>query len=54
VNPSPVGETQTARQILAEMKMSTLSYAKNFALIGGLFSMVECNIESARGTTDWK
>lgn len=45
---------QTAREVLRDLKVSTLSYAKNFAAIGFLFSGVECTIESYRGTTDWK
>ncbi|XP_044762987.1 mitochondrial import inner membrane translocase subunit Tim22 [Coccinella septempunctata] len=47
-------ENQTARQVFREMKTTTLSYAKNFALIGALFSAVECSIESMRGKSDWK
>ncbi|XP_050305364.1 mitochondrial import inner membrane translocase subunit Tim22-like isoform X2 [Anthonomus grandis grandis] len=47
-------ETQTARQVFNEMKTTTLSYAKNFALIGALFSGVECTIETMRGKSDWK
>ncbi|XP_074029554.1 mitochondrial import inner membrane translocase subunit Tim22 [Leptinotarsa decemlineata] len=39
-------EPQTARQVFREMKTTTLGYAKNFALIGALFSGVECAIES--------
>lgn len=39
-------ETQTARQVFREMKTTTLGYAKNFALIGAVFSGVECAIES--------
>lgn len=39
-------EPQTARQVFREMKTTTLGYAKNFALIGAVFSGVECAIES--------
>lgn len=39
-------EPQTARQVFKEMKTTTLGYAKNFALIGAVFSGVECAIES--------
>nr|XP_022906857.1 mitochondrial import inner membrane translocase subunit Tim22 [Onthophagus taurus] len=47
-------EQQTARQVFKEMKTTTLSYAKNFAMIGALFSAVECAIETSRGKSDWK
>ncbi|KYB27010.1 Mitochondrial import inner membrane translocase subunit Tim22-like Protein [Tribolium castaneum] len=47
-------EQQTARQVFQEMKSTTLSYAKNFAMIGALFSAVECSIETMRGKSDWK
>lgn len=47
ISPQPDGvETQTARQVFREMKTTTLSYAKNFAVIGALFSGVECAIET--------
>lgn len=39
-------EQQTARQVFKEMKTTTLSYAKNFALIGLMFSAIECTIET--------
>lgn len=39
-------EQQTAREVFREMKTTTLSYAKNFAVIGALFSAVECTIET--------
>lgn len=47
-------QTQSAREILREMKNAMLSYGKNFALLGLVFSGVECTIESARGKSDWK
>ncbi|KAI4454384.1 mitochondrial import inner membrane translocase subunit tim22 [Holotrichia oblita] len=52
--PSVELEQQTARQVFKEMKTTTLSYAKNFALIGLMFSAIECTIESARGKSDWR
>lgn len=47
-------QNQTAREILREMKTSMLSYAKNFAILGAVFSGIECCIETARGKSDWK
>ncbi|XP_037946213.1 mitochondrial import inner membrane translocase subunit Tim22 [Teleopsis dalmanni] len=59
VNPNmsdPFGneKKQTAREIFREMRTTTHSYAKNFAMIGCVFSGVECAIESHRGVTDWR
>lgn len=52
--PLPDAKPPTAKEIFLEMKGTTLSYAKNFALIGALFSAVECTIEAHRGKTDWR
>lgn len=54
VSDPTVQQAQTAREILREMKSSMLSYAKNFAMLGAVFSGVECCIETARGKSDWK
>ncbi|KAF5284220.1 hypothetical protein FQR65_LT00220 [Abscondita terminalis] len=55
IGPAPMNaEQQTVREVFREMKVTTLSYAKNFAIIGALFSAVECAIESARGKSDWR
>ncbi|GAB0094766.1 Mitochondrial import inner membrane translocase subunit TIM22 [Sergentomyia squamirostris] len=58
VNPniaSPgVEKQQSAREIFREMRTTTHGYAKNFALIGAVFSAVECTIESSRGKSDWR
>ncbi|XP_055903518.1 mitochondrial import inner membrane translocase subunit Tim22 [Eupeodes corollae] len=45
---------QTARQIFKEMRTAVHSSGKNFAMIGAVFSAVECTIESSRGKSDWK
>jgi import inner membrane translocase subunit TIM22 len=39
-------ETPTTRMVLKEMKARTLSYGKNFALVGALFAGTECCLES--------
>lgn len=36
------------------MKNTTLGYAKNFAMIGAVFTAIECTIETQRGKSDWK
>lgn len=56
VNPNvaSVEKQQSAREIFKEMKTTTLGYAKNFAVVGCIFSGIECAIESYRGKTDWK
>lgn len=51
VNPNISGgpgvETrQSAKEIFKEMRSTTHGYAKNFALIGAVFSVVECTIET--------
>lgn len=52
VNPNVsvpgVEKQQTAREIFREMRTTTHGYAKNFAVIGLVFSAVECTIESVR------
>lgn len=42
------GQTQTVREVLKDMKLKSLSYAKNFAMLGAMFSATECAIESVR------
>ncbi|XP_029041730.1 mitochondrial import inner membrane translocase subunit Tim22 [Osmia bicornis bicornis] len=56
VNPNvaAVEKKQTVREVFREMKTTTLGYAKNFAVVGCVFSAIECTIESYRGKTDWK
>lgn len=39
-------ETQTVRQVFKDMKIKTMSYAKNFAILGAMFAAIECTIES--------
>jgi len=49
VNPTITGQEakqQTAREVFKDLKVSTLGYAKNFAMIGLMFSAVECAIET--------
>lgn len=47
-------QKQTVRSVLMDMKTRTLSQAKNFAILGAMFSITECTIESYRAKTDWK
>ena len=49
VNPTITGPdqaNQSAREIFREMKNTSLNYAKNFAVVGLVFSAVECTVES--------
>lgn len=39
-------ETPTTRMVLKEMKARTISYGKNFALVGAMFAGTECCLES--------
>ena len=52
--PSPVTgpQEQTAKEIMKEMKTRAGSYARNFAVVGAMFSATECLIESHRGRSD--
>lgn len=53
VDPNITGvnvEQQTARQVLRDMKNKTVSYAKNFAIVGAMFAATECAIESVSMT----
>lgn len=47
-------QKQTVKSVLLDMKNRTLSQAKNFAILGAMFSITECTIESYRAKTDWK
>jgi hypothetical protein len=48
VNPQikPPGQQETVKEIIREMKTSSLGYAKNFALLGAVFSGIECIVET--------
>lgn len=52
VNPNVAApgleKQQTAREVFREMRTTTHGYAKNFALIGMVFSAVECTIETVK------
>uniref|UniRef100_W5KYS2 Mitochondrial import inner membrane translocase subunit TIM22 n=1 Tax=Astyanax mexicanus TaxID=7994 RepID=W5KYS2_ASTMX len=53
-DPKDPMKTPTAREVLRDMGQRGMSYAKNFAIVGAMFSCTECIIESHRGKTDWK
>ncbi|KAI0214666.1 Mitochondrial import inner membrane translocase subunit Tim22 [Lamellibrachia satsuma] len=53
IDPNITGpETPTVKLVWKEMKARTISYSKNFALIGAMFAGTECLIESYRGKTE--
>lgn len=45
-------ETPTTKMVLKEMKARTISYGKNFALVGAMFAGTECTVESIRGKSE--
>ncbi|KAG9339785.1 hypothetical protein JZ751_022451 [Albula glossodonta] len=53
-DPKDPMRTPTAREVLKDMGQRGMSYAKNFAIVGAMFSCTECLIESHRGKSDWK
>ncbi|XP_069003073.1 mitochondrial import inner membrane translocase subunit Tim22 [Embiotoca jacksoni] len=53
-DPKDPMRTPTAREVLKDMGQRGMSYAKNFAIVGAMFSCTECIIESHRGVSDWK
>ena len=47
IDPNITGtETPTMSLVAKEMKVRTVSYAKNFAVLGAMFAGTECLIES--------
>ncbi|XP_077962340.1 mitochondrial import inner membrane translocase subunit Tim22 [Gasterosteus aculeatus] len=53
-DPKDPLKTPSAREVLKDMGQRGMSYAKNFAIVGAMFSCTECIIESHRGKSDWK
>lgn len=45
-DPKDPLKTPTAREVLKDMGQRGMSYAKNFAIVGAMFSCTECIIES--------
>lgn len=46
LDPKDPLRTPTAREVLRDMGQRGMSYAKNFAIVGAMFSCTECIIES--------
>ncbi|KAM4701481.1 mitochondrial import inner membrane translocase subunit Tim22 [Discoglossus pictus] len=53
-DPKDPHRTPTAKEVLRDMGQRGMSYAKNFAIVGAMFSCSECLVESYRGKSDWK
>lgn len=51
IDPKDPLRTPTAREVLKDMGQRGMSYAKNFAIVGAMFSCTECIIESV--STRW-
>lgn len=45
-DPKDPLRTPTAKEVLKDMGQRGMSYAKNFAIVGAMFSCTECIIES--------
>ncbi|CAK8672780.1 unnamed protein product [Clavelina lepadiformis] len=53
-SPNYSEKVPTVKETLREMRMKMGSNAKNFAVIGAMFSMTHCVIEKYRGVSDMK
>ncbi|XP_069617241.1 mitochondrial import inner membrane translocase subunit Tim22 isoform X2 [Ranitomeya imitator] len=53
-DPKDPYRTPTAKEVLKDMGQRGMSYAKNFAIVGAMFSCTECLVESYRGKSDWQ
>ncbi|KAF3816561.1 hypothetical protein GH733_013909 [Mirounga leonina] len=51
-DPKDPYRTPTAKEVLKDMGQRGMSYAKNFAIVGAMFSCTECLVESHRGRSD--
>ncbi|CAF0723409.1 unnamed protein product [Didymodactylos carnosus] len=54
IQTSRPGEIPTLKDVWREMKARSIGYAKNFAIVGLVFSTIECNIETYRAKADIK
>lgn len=52
IHTTTPGAAPTLKDVWREMRARSANYAKNFALVGLIFSAVECRIESVRNSLD--
>lgn len=53
-DPKDPYRTPTAREVLKDMGQRGMSYAKNFAIVGAMFSCTECLVESVSVPASWE
>ena len=50
-DPKDPYRTPTAKEVLKDMGQRGMSYAKNFAIVGAMFSCTECLVESVSASS---
>lgn len=53
-DPTKLTAREALREMVTMMKSKSISWARNFAIVGGVFSVVECILATVRGRHDIK